>query len=411
VPLYPYNNGSQPTKIRIAKLTLQTEGDYYFNGKGYFPTIPHETAHADPTYAEIIQEFQQEIEKQKKDQEQAEETKQQAQTRINEIYSEIKALIQSQITALESSFIIITPEILATEQEKQVQPEDLQPYLKETNFEKFKDAGGTKTAIPKGDDTYMPYLSSVSLQRVEDISGWDSLSDTTYIILPKGYNDQRTCEDIKTTIEKDKMVGIFTGLLEKWAGISLNEVTKSLFHDQNTEESKASEERESERKTKYAGAKKAGNYLAQKGYYKLVPHILEGDKDGFFAGIFSKGVYLYEEHPHEYYTIKLERGKYTNTLLVGGNPQVEIYKSSYVRRQDGTGGNIFETLMDQANRYRNHSYEDSRNSDHKNTHGVKGANKIIAEQIAEGNRSTIKVRFIGELEIRQGQDDPNEIGK
>ena len=49
-------------------------------------------------------------------------------------------------------------------------------------------------------------------------------------------------------------------------------------------------------------------------------------------------------------------------------------------------------------------------SDHKNTHGVKGANKIVAEQISEGNRSAIKVRFIGELEIRQGQDDPNEIG-
>src|SRR2546421_10096241 len=49
-------------------------------------------------------------------------------------------------------------------------------------------------------------------------------------------------------------------------------------------------------------------------------------------------------------------------------------------------------------------------SDHKNTHGVKGATKIIAEQIAEGNRSAIKVRFIGELEITQAQDDPNEIG-
>src|SRR5690349_21267571 len=49
-------------------------------------------------------------------------------------------------------------------------------------------------------------------------------------------------------------------------------------------------------------------------------------------------------------------------------------------------------------------------SDHKNTHGVKGATKIVAEQISEGNRSAIKVRFIGELEIRQAQDDPNEIG-
>ena len=49
-------------------------------------------------------------------------------------------------------------------------------------------------------------------------------------------------------------------------------------------------------------------------------------------------------------------------------------------------------------------------SDHKNTNGVKGTTKIVAKQIAEGNRSAIKVRFIGELEIRQGQDDPNEIG-
>jgi len=49
-------------------------------------------------------------------------------------------------------------------------------------------------------------------------------------------------------------------------------------------------------------------------------------------------------------------------------------------------------------------------SDHKNTHGVKGATKIVAEQIAEGNRSKIKVLFVGDLEIRQAQDDPNEIG-
>jgi|ERR1044072_1596335 outer membrane biosynthesis protein TonB len=50
-------------------------------------------------------------------------------------------------------------------------------------------------------------------------------------------------------------------------------------------------------------------------------------------------------------------------------------------------------------------------SDHKNTAGVKGATKIIAEQISEGNKSEIKVRFVGELEILQVQDDPNEIGQ
>ncbi|RPB18022.1 hypothetical protein L211DRAFT_871928 [Terfezia boudieri ATCC MYA-4762] len=49
-------------------------------------------------------------------------------------------------------------------------------------------------------------------------------------------------------------------------------------------------------------------------------------------------------------------------------------------------------------------------SDRTNTRGVKGATKIVAEQVAEGNRSAIKVRFIGELEIKKGQDDPKEIG-
>ncbi|RIA83255.1 hypothetical protein C1645_834079 [Glomus cerebriforme] len=50
-------------------------------------------------------------------------------------------------------------------------------------------------------------------------------------------------------------------------------------------------------------------------------------------------------------------------------------------------------------------------SNRSNTAGVKGATKIIAEQHSEGNKSEIKVRFIGELEIQQAQDDPNEIGQ
>lgn len=53
-PIYPNYSGSfccpcpRPTKIKIAKQTLLTEGEYKFDGDGYFPTIPHETAHADP---------------------------------------------------------------------------------------------------------------------------------------------------------------------------------------------------------------------------------------------------------------------------------------------------------------------------------------------------------------------------
>src|SRR4051812_6492149 len=49
-------------------------------------------------------------------------------------------------------------------------------------------------------------------------------------------------------------------------------------------------------------------------------------------------------------------------------------------------------------------------SDRKNNHGVKGATKIIAQQISNGNRSEIKVKFIGNLEIKVGQDNPEEIG-
>ena len=48
IPLYPYVADSCPTKIFIPRLTLQTEGSYYFDGYGYFPTIPHEVAHASP---------------------------------------------------------------------------------------------------------------------------------------------------------------------------------------------------------------------------------------------------------------------------------------------------------------------------------------------------------------------------
>jgi hypothetical protein len=49
------------------------------------------------------------------------------------------------------------------------------------------------------------------------------------------------------------MVGMFSGILQKFTGANLSEATKSLFHDLNTEESKSQDERESERKTKYDG--------------------------------------------------------------------------------------------------------------------------------------------------------------
>jgi len=69
----------------------------------------------------------------------------------------------------------------------------------------------------------------------------------------------RWSEDVKTTIEKDKMVGIFSGVLNKFTGIALNEATNALFHDQNTKEDKSKEERQSERKTKYTGSQKVAS--------------------------------------------------------------------------------------------------------------------------------------------------------
>jgi hypothetical protein len=79
---------------------------------------------------------------------------------------------------------------------------------------------------------------------------------------------------------------------------------------------------------------KIGNYLS-KGYWKIVPHIFEGDKESFFASIFSKGIYLYEEDPHEYFTNKLTGGKYTSNVLVGGNSQIE---SIFQKDLEETGG-------------------------------------------------------------------------
>jgi hypothetical protein len=83
-----------------------------------------------------------------------------------------------------------------------------------------------------------------------------------------------------------------------------------------------------------------------KGFWKIVPHTFEEDKEGFFANIFSKGVYLYEEHPHEYFKEKLTGGKYHSNVLVGSNPQIEtifqtnLKKTSGIDRVSQAGGGL-----------------------------------------------------------------------
>src|SRR4051812_2002206 len=57
-----------------------------------------------------------------------------------------------------------------------------------------------------------------------------------------------------------------------------------------------------------------GSILA-KGYFKIVPNIFEGDKNGFFAGIFNRGVYVYEDNPQEYFLEKGEEGDFVRGVL------------------------------------------------------------------------------------------------
>jgi hypothetical protein len=81
--------------------------------------------------------------------------------------------------------------------------------------------------------------------------------------------------------------------------------------------------------------KKIGDIFS-KGYFKIVPNIFQGDQGGFFASIFSRGVYLYEKHPDEYFLEPLESGKFgrgiLNTDQVGVNTTIQTdYKSSIGR--------------------------------------------------------------------------------
>ena len=82
---------------------------------------------------------------------------------------------------------------------------------------------------------------------------------------------------------------------------------------------------------------KFGNIL-QKGYFKIVPNIFEGDKNGFFAGIFNRGVYLYENHPSEYFLEKGEMGNFVRGVLnkdpVMTNTTIQVNYKSAIGRDD-----------------------------------------------------------------------------
>jgi hypothetical protein len=80
-----------------------------------------------------------------------------------------------------------------------------------------------------------------------------------------------------------------------------------------------------------------GNILA-KGYYKIVPNIFQGDREGFFASIFNRGVYVYEEHPNEYFLEKGEEGSFERGILnkdpVMTNTTIQVNHKSAIGRDD-----------------------------------------------------------------------------
>lgn len=80
---------------------------------------------------------------------------------------------------------------------------------------------------------------------------------------------------------------------------------------------------------------KIGNIFS-KGYMKIVPNIFEGDKNGFFAGLLSRGIYFYEKQPHEYFLNKGEKGDFKRGIVnddpVMTNTTIQTnYKSSIGR--------------------------------------------------------------------------------
>ena len=99
------------------------ERNPYWNKSYDFLPIPKK-------YAEIIQQFHQEIDKQKRDQEEAEEIKQEAQTRINEIHLEIKEIIQQIIQTEEEEPLMIEWEPELSEENNQTEQEFIKEQQK-----------------------------------------------------------------------------------------------------------------------------------------------------------------------------------------------------------------------------------------------------------------------------------------
>ena len=117
--------------------------------------------------------------------------------------------------------------------------------------------------------------------------------------------------------------------------------------------------------------KRIGN-IFRKGYFKIVPNIFQGDKEGFFASIFSKGVYMYKEHPDEYFLEPLESGNFqrgilnkdpvgTNTTIqtdyknsIGRDNQTDVDGMSWVRKDSycrGGGEDLFPRLIEAGRRH------------------------------------------------------------
>jgi len=64
---------------------------------------------------------------------------------------------------------------------------------------------------------------------------------------------------------------------------------------------------------KVFNTEKFGNYL-HKGYIKAIANIFEGDRNGYFAGLLSRGIYFYKYNPNEYFLEKFTEFGFKNEI-------------------------------------------------------------------------------------------------
>ncbi|CAJ0748257.1 9520_t:CDS:2 [Entrophospora sp. SA101] len=159
--------------------------------------------------------------------------------------------------------------------------------------------------------------------------------------------------------------------------------------------------------------RKFGNILS-KGYYKIIPHIFEKDEEGYFARIFSQGVYIYEGHPRECFLEEGERGEFERGILnrdpVMVNTTIQENYSSSIGRDDLV--HVDDMRQSEATLTRGVQYEwfmhafSSGQQDSRAFRGLDDGVKVILKQ----DGADWELAFIGRVEITETIGNPDNIG-